>query len=633
MEARPGSAVPSPDRPVTDPKQLVSPENPEAGPIAIADLAHSRGLVEAAWSIDGTAIFLVTNLTGRYNIWRTDPSGSWPVQLATSDDWQVDLTPSPDGRTLVFVQDDAGDEFFDLYAVPASGGPVRRLTTTPDVSEEAPQFSPGGDTLAMCVRKRNESSYNLALLDMATLAVRPLTDEQDPEFRWSIVRFSPDGRSIIANRTDSHRIRGSVWRIDLASGEAREVVAGEGARVFATDLSPDGRTLAITANILDGQLRAGLFDLEEGRFHWLAPTPWEQFSAAISPDGSSMIVMTNVDGRTSLSLVDVASMAESPLRFPAGLNVVFSRPFAPDGRSLLVYHAAADVCGELYVADIATGTSRRLTRLSLASLEPDGLPKSATVTYRSFDDTLVSAVVTMPFNLRRDGSNPAVVMPHGGPTSQSVDSFDRRATALASRGYLVIRPNFRGSTGYGRAFQEANLRDVGGGDLLDVLAARDFLIASGYVDAARIGITGTSYGGFMTLMALGKASDAFAAGVQECGIINWHTMWETSEGVLREYQRRLVGDPVEDAELYGVQSPLTWLPQARVPLLSLQGDNDIRVPRGQAEEVENLLRARGVTCETVFYPNEGHGLLKTENQLDALARTVAWFEAHLGPGG
>jgi dipeptidyl aminopeptidase/acylaminoacyl peptidase len=246
---------------------------------------------------------------------------------------------------------------------------------------------------------------------------------------------------------------------------------------------------------------------------------------------------------------------------------------------------------------------------------------------------LVSAVLTMPFNLTRDGGSPAVVIPHGGPTGQTVDSFSRTATALASRGYVVIQPNPRGSTGYGQAFQKANYQDLGGGDLKDELAARDFLVATGYVDPRRVGITGGSYGGFMTLMAIGRAPEAFAAAVQQYGIINWRTMWEHEDAGLQAYQRTLLGDPAGNPKVYDASSPLTYLDQAKAPLLQLQGENDIRVPRGQAQEVADRLKAKGNVVETIFYPAEGHGFAKRENQIDALRRTVAWFDLYLKPGG
>ena len=283
--------------------------------------------------------------------------------------------------------------------------------------------------------------------------------------------------------------------------------------------------------------------------------------------------------------------------------------------------------------DVASGRVSAPIQLAMASLDPATLPSSAVVTYRSFDGTPISAIVTMPFNLRRDGHNPAVVMPHGGPTGQSLDGFNRTATALASRGYLVIQPNPRGSTGYGQAFQAANYQDLGGGDLKDELAAKDFLVASGYVDPHRVGITGGSYGGFMTLMAIGRAPQAFAAAVQQYGIIDWRTMWVHEDAGLQAYQKSLLGDPAAYPKVYDASSPLTYIRAATAPLLSLQGENDIRVPRGQAQQVTDAIRAKGGVAELVYYPQEGHGFAKRENQVDALQRTIAWFDKYLKPQG
>src|SRR3954469_13291430 len=130
------AAVPTPARPVTDPHSIVSPADPQAVPVPIDDLVFSRGVLDAAWSADGHQLFVSTNLTGRYNIWRMDASGSWPVQLTQSDDGQGGFALSPDGKTLYYVQDKGGNEQYDVYAVPTSGGAPRNLTNTPDLREE-----------------------------------------------------------------------------------------------------------------------------------------------------------------------------------------------------------------------------------------------------------------------------------------------------------------------------------------------------------------------------------------------------------------------------------------------------------------------------------------------------------------
>jgi dipeptidyl aminopeptidase/acylaminoacyl peptidase len=242
---------------------------------------------------------------------------------------------------------------------------------------------------------------------------------------------------------------------------------------------------------------------------------------------------------------------------------------------------------------------------------------------------MISAVLWVPFNASRDGSSPAVLLAHGGPTGQTEDRFDPNAVALASRGYFVLAPNPRGSTGYGRAFEEANRRDLGGGDLQDYVAGARFLADTGYVDSTRIGITGTSYGGFMTIMALGRAPEVFAAGVEVCGITNWFSMYERGSPALRAYQAGLIGDPVKDRAIYEASSPLTYLHQVRGSLLALQGEMDIRVPKYEAEQVVATLQKLGRTVDAKYYPDEGHGFFKRENQIDALERTVAWFDQHM----
>ena len=241
--------------------------------------------------------------------------------------------------------------------------------------------------------------------------------------------------------------------------------------------------------------------------------------------------------------------------------------------------------------------------------------------------------VWMPFNLKRDGSNPAIVLPHGGPTGQAVDYFYALAAALSSRGYICIAPNVRGSTGYGMEFQKANHQDLGGGDLEDEVYATQFLLDTGYVEAKKIGITGGSYGGFMTLMAIGKTPDVWAAAVEMYGIIDWYTMLQHEDPSLQEYEKSLLGDPVKDKAVYEATSPIKYIRNERATLLILQGENDIRVPREEAEQVYDILKKEGRTIDVHFYPAEGHGFAKRENQIDSIRRTVDWFDKYLKGAG
>ena len=625
------SQIVTPERAVTDPRSLVSPIDPAAEPVPIGDLAVSRGIRDAVFSLDGRRVFVSTNLTGRHNIWRVDTAGSWPVQLTQSDDVQEGLAVSPNGEALYFMQDSSGNEMHDLYAVPTSGGEPRNLTRTAKADEQWPVVSPDGRTIAFTSKHEDQSYSTIALLDLASGTVRQVTQDREEGVGWGVVAWAADGRTLLVNRQNATTMDGSIWRIDAASGKATALAQKAGVDYSAAGASSDGRIIAASSNEGSGQSHAGLLDPNTGKWRWLKPTPWEQIATDVSPDGRTMIVRTNADGRSSLTAVDLASGRERPLGVPPGRNATIGgRAFTKNSRFVLVTHAGADTPTNLYAVDLTSGGEpRRLTNLAMASVDAAVMAKSQVVTFPSFDGTLVSAIVTMPANLKRDGRNPAIVMPHGGPTGQSQDGFNRNAAALASRGYVVIAPNFRGSTGYGEAFQNANRMDLGGGDLKDVIAAKRFLVDSGYIDTKRVGITGESYGGFMTLMAIGRVPDEFAAAVQSYGILDWTTLWQNSDPFFQQYQKGLMGDPAVNAEGYKRSSPLTYIDQVKAPLLSLQGEKDIRVPRDQAQGVADRLKANGSVAETVFYPNEGHGFSKTENQVDALERTIAWFDRYL----
>ena len=625
--------VPTPVNRITDPKSLISPANPLARPVPLGDLAAVRGSNGAVWTPDGKSLVIAPNITGRFNIWRVDRGGNFPVQLTTSNEAQSPAQVSRDGLVF-FLQDTGGDELNDIYTVPLAGGAVVNLTNTPEVAEYEPRLSPDERSVVFARRDKTGTVVDLAIMDRATGKTRQLTSEKDPAYGWSAEGFADGGRIVIANRGDITGSRSAIYAIDLASGQATALTReAPGLLIKAEAVSPDGQSIAISSNEATGQLRAGVMALSTRQSRWLADTPWEQTAGSFSPDGRRLVVQTNADGRSDLSLVEVSTMAERPLPFPPGVNAPGNgvQDWASDGR-LLVFRNGGDAPGDYWAVDPASGAAEQLTRLAIASLDPKALPKSHIVAYRSSDGTPISAILTMPFNLKRDGSNPAIVIPHGGPTGQAQDYFSRQATMFASRGYLVLQPNFRGSTGYGKAFQDANIKDLGGGDLEDVVAGAKFLADTGYVDPKRIGITGGSYGGFMTLMALGKRPEVFAAGVNQFGIINWFSMWENAVGGLREYQRALVGDPVADKAAYVKQSPMTYARNIRAPLLNLQGENDVRVPKGQTDEVVKLIKARGGVVEAVYYPGEGHGYTKLENQEDARRRTLEWFEKYLkGP--
>ncbi|HEV2718806.1 MAG TPA: S9 family peptidase [Thermoanaerobaculia bacterium] len=619
-----------PPRELTDPRSVVSRPLAGAAPVPLADLFFTRGGSDAIWVPSSDAVVIATNLSGRYNLWTMPAKGGFPLQLTQSDDRQLALTASPDGKWVVFQSDQGGAEIYDLYATPASGGAVIDLTNTPDVDEQSATFSPDGSLLAFTRRPKSEPSDNIAVMDFATRRVRQLTHEAAKDHAWAVAAFSHDGKSILVDRTNATGSEAEAWLIDIASGSQTRLTPPQKYN-WATDISSDGRYVALTTETVSGNRQAALLDLRDKSVRILKPDVWRQKSDYFSPDGRTLVFKSSVDGRTVLAKYDVGSGKSEPLSLPDGFNDEASdqNGFSPDGSRILVAHQASNTPFDFWVVEAKTGAATQLTRLGLASIDPARLPKAEIVHYKSYDGTVISAFLWMPFNLARDGKAPGVVLPHGGPTSQTVERFDRTAAALASRGFVVIAPNVRGSTGYGRAFQEANYKDLGGGDLKDEVAGRQFLVDTGYVDETRIGMTGGSYGGFMTLMALAKTPSLWAAGVDEYGIIDWQAMLLHEDKPDQQYEEGFLGDPVKDKDVYTASSPLTYMKNTTAPLLVLQGDNDARVTKDQAEKVVEVLKANGRTVEAHFYPAEGHGFFKREDQIDALERTVAWLEKYL----
>ena len=621
------------DRALTDPKSVSSESNSAAHPVPIDDLYYTRSAAGAAWSPDGKEVVLTTDLSGRQNLWKVSASGGWPLQLTQSDDREFGAAWSPDGKWIVYQQDSGGNELWDLFAVPGEGGEAVNLTNTPEIREESPLWSPDGKTIAFGYKPKDSPAYDIALLDWQTRKVRKLTKEETKNHSWGPVAWTADGKTIFANRGEiSGESESDVYSIDVASGKVENLTPHQGKVLFAaSSLSPDGSKVLITSNQKNGANNVALLDSSSKKVAWVTDTKWDAGSGNFSPDGKSFTYLINEDGRTDMYLADTATMRAGKIDFPPGLNYFSGNPspFSGDGRHLLVSHESSTRPGDIWVYDLAEHKPRQLTYSAIASLEAVPMPGAQIVHYKTFDGKVISALLWIPFNLKRDGTNPGIVLPHGGPTGQVGDYWNPEVAALVSRGYVCIAPNVRGSSGYGIDFQKANYQDLGGGDLQDEVYATKFLVATGYVNPKKIGITGGSYGGYMTLMAVGKTPDVWAAGVEQFGIISWFTMLQHEDALLQEYEKSLLGDPVKDRKIYEADSPITYIHQAKAPLLVLQGENDPRVPKEEAQQVVDSLKKDGKTVDVHYYPNEGHGFEKRENRIDAIRRMVAWFDKYL----
>jgi dipeptidyl aminopeptidase/acylaminoacyl peptidase len=279
-----------------------------------------------------------------------------------------------------------------------------------------------------------------------------------------------------------------------------------------------------------------------------------------------------------------------------------------------------------------SAAARRLTR---ANPQLDGLPRGAqeTIRYPARDGRTIEAILIRPIGPAPAGGAPLVVIVHGGPEYEDLDewhgSYSEPGQPLAERGFAVLFPNYRGSAGRGVAFAKADHGDLGGGEFTDILDGIDRLATQGIVDPKRVGIMGGSYGGYMTALAVTRDSERFAAGVELFGITDWESFLGQTDIPGENSRVHWALWCYEEAALCRERSPMAHIRSARTPTLILQGEKDLRVPKPQSDQLYAGLRYRNVPVEYVVYPREEHGFKEREHRLDALTRTLDWFERYL----
>jgi dipeptidyl aminopeptidase/acylaminoacyl peptidase len=626
---------------ITDPKQITSkPDARVEKNLSIEKLYMTRQVGGATWSPDGKTVAFVSNLSGRNNLWLVPSEGGWPMQLTVSDQRQSSPTWSPDGKWIAYMSDYDGDEQWDIFLVSPKTGQVVNLTNTREIAEENPAWSPDGRYLAYIVKPKTSSVFEIDVYDTVLRDVKHLTTGTAPDRMNFEPIWSADGKFIVYTQAQSKGTDSNIFLADVASAQSTLLTPHDGEHTYsADDVAPDGKNILITSNAGDGYDNVGLLDIASKKIRWLTQDKWEISGRSFSADGKSLTYTANVDGNTDIYLYDVASAKAHALALPKGVNFTAGNPspFAADGTRLLYYHTGPTTPGDLSVYTFSDNPShpnisRQLTNSLVGGVRSEDMVEPYLVHYPSKDGKwTISAFVYVPYNLPHQAEHPAIVYVHGGPTSQTVNSFNRFAQYMANQGYLVIAPNYRGSTGYGKEFQQANLFDMGGGDLQDVLAAADWIKQTGYVDPKKLILMGGSYGGYLTMMGVTKAPELWAAGVPIVPFVNWFTEIQNEDPVLQQSDLATMGDPVKNKARYEDRSPINFVDQIKAPLYLLAGGNDPRCPKTEAQQVVDAIKKRGGVVEYKVYENEGHGFAKVENQIDAYRRVADFLKAHVPP--
>jgi dipeptidyl aminopeptidase/acylaminoacyl peptidase len=605
----------------------------------------TRQIGRATWSPDGKSVAFISNMSGRNNLWLVPAEGGFPVQLTVSDQRQTAPAWSPDGKWIAYQSDYDGDEQWDIFLVSPKTGKVVNLTQTREIAEQSPTWSPDGRYLAYEVKPKNSAAYEIDVYDTVMREVKHITSgtPQDKGNYGPI--WSHDGKYIVYTQEQAKGTDSNIFIAHVSTGKSTLLTPHQSEqRYFANDISTlgmnDAQTVLFTSNAQNGYDNIGRLlvgtrgDPRPGEITWLTKDKWEIRGSEFSNDGKHVTFRADVDGNEDIYLLDLATGRTTALAIPKGVNepVGGSRAFSPDGSRLLYMHNGPTAPGDLWVYHLSTGKSVQLTHSLVAGVRSEDMVEPYLVHYPSRDGKwTISAFLYVPFNMARNGKNAALVYIHGGPTSQTMNSFNRFVQFAVNQGYMVLAPNYRGSTGYGKEFQQANLFDMGGGDLQDVLAGVDWIKQTGHLDPKKIAVMGGSYGGYLSMMALTKAPEVWAAGVPIVPFVNWFTEIENEDPVLQQSDLATMGDPVKNKALYEERSPINFIDQIKAPVLLLAGGHDPRCPKSETQQLVDAIKKRGGTVDYKIYENEGHGFARVENQIDAYKRVADFLLAHVVP--
>lgn len=591
-------------------------------PYSAKRLALLRSVTETRLSPDGKTMAFISDISGALEVWTVPSKGGWPDQVSELGEQATDLRFSPDGKKLVFASDFGGDERPDLYLADLEGGGVENLTVSTR-AETAPRFSPDGKRLAYLADPGRQFLFQLLVMDLATRRSTQLTKES-ANLHFPI--WSPDGKTIAVTRSGDDQ-KGDLLLVDSVTGETRALAPPvPGGIIIAHDFDPFGRELLCTARNEKGFLQLFLVDAVTLQGRFVGFEDWDVDDAEYNAL-AGILFSRNEGGSSALYRMKTADSQPEAL-FKARGRI---EEFNADGSGDHIGYVWSDSthAPDAWLLDVKTRGAERVTKSMTAGVKPELLSRAEMIGYKSFDGRPISAIYLKPSSYRQGSPAPLVVLVHGGPDWQIYDDFSPERQALAEAGFAVLAPNFRGSTGFGREFLEANQKDWGGADRQDIIAGVKYLAKRGEIDPKRVGITGGSYGGYMTLIALAKNKGEWAAGVEAYGMPDLVQDYDLSRDRFADWYATQMGTPEKDAKLFYDRSAINFLDAIKAPLLIFQGANDTNVPKAESELVYSRLKEKGRDVELVTYPDEGHGFTKRKNTTDYYTKTVDFFAKRL----
>ena len=583
-------------------------------------------------SPDGRRLAWVAPDEGVLNVWVADV-GSEDARAVTQDRERGirQYFWAHDGRHLLYLKDEGGDEDWHLHAVDLDTGAITSLTPFDGVQAQVIEVSkhhPG--TILVGLNKDNPQLHDVYRLDLGTATLTKVADNPgfvgwvaDPDLRArAAVAPTPDGGLVVMVRDTED----ADWRPFLQVGQEDSLSTGP------IGFSADGTALLMISSKDANAGRLVRMDLAGGEPAVLAGDPrFDVTDVVVHPDSRDVQLVAFLRERLEWQVVDPAlatDVAAMRALHPGDMHVA-NRDDAD--QVWLLGFTADDGPVSYYSYDRRTGDATflfhhqpELARYTLARMEP--------FSYKARDGLEISGYLSFPPGAERQGL-PAVLDVHGGPWARDQWGFNPEAQWLANRGYLCIQVNYRGSTGFGKDFASAGDREWGGRMHDDLVDAVDWAVEQGYADPERVAIYGGSYGGYAALVGATFTPDLFRCAVDIVGPSSLKTLIESIPPywapLVAQFHTR-VGDPGTEEDFLWSRSPLSRVEAVRIPLLIAQGANDPRVKQAESEQFVAALKEKGIDHEYLLFEDEGHGFAKPENRLRFYAAAEAFLARHLG---
>ena len=594
---------------------------------SIEDLYANTDYRGVSFSPDAQRVLVLSNQTGVFNVFSLPAGGGVPRQLTSStSDAILGAVHFPADDRFLFWHDRGGNELTHVY-VQAPDGRVTDLTPGDELKASFHGWSGDDRSFFIATNERDPTAFDLYELTTDGYTRTLFYRNAD---RYQLGPVSRDKRylALLKPRTSNDS---DLFLHDRRTGTTAHISRHSGnVNYLPVDFTPDGKSLLFVSDEDNEFAALRRYDIAAAAPSLVYEQAWDILGAGFTRTGRHLIVTVNEDSRITQRVLDAGTMRPIPLGdLPGG--VIREMRLSPGDETIAFYASDGSSPYELYAGPLG-GPVERITSALNAKIRRDDLVAPTVVRFNSYDGVVIPGLLYKPHQASGRSPAPALVMVHGGPGGQAVVGYRALVQALVNHGYVVFDINNRGSSGYGKTFYAMDDRRHGEADLGDVVASKQMLIDTGFVDADRIGIIGGSYGGYMVLAALTLQPDEFKVGIDLFGISNWvRTMNNIPAwwGATRDALFDEMGDPKADAARLHRISPLFSAHRIKVPLMVLQGANDPRVLQVESDEIVAAALKNGVPVEYIVFPDEGHGFRRKENEIRGYGAVLDFLEKHL----